>query len=51
MELVTAIFESDFSLNVERGKEEGGEGEKKEEIWKRMKLHFLSFLSFCSNSE
>lgn len=47
MELVTtAIFESNVSL---RWKEEGGEGEKKEEIGKRMKLHFLSF--FRSNSE
>lgn len=37
MELVTtAIFESNFSL---RWKEEDGEGEKKEEIRKRMKLH------------
>lgn len=52
MELVTAIFESNFSL---RWKEEDGEGEKKEEIRKRMKLHSeiigFSFLSFFSNSD
>lgn len=46
MELVTtAIFESNFSL---RWKEEDGEGEKKEEIRKRMKLH--SEIIGCSRS-